>query len=203
MQILGSVRIIGLLEQDERPTFIIDVANAVNFSPGAPLQIVFANASLRAYESILEMVTGKADLDSPGITVTNDFPEFKEWALSFVKNRESLDICLPSFLYGGVTWICSTLRKRLRLISGSGSTIATGTASSSSNGAPSGSSIMHQRARGSTLNNIVPRSPLAQSSEPSDYFGDAVPGPDSTASTSSVLTSSPGTVDLLSPQSRL
>jgi hypothetical protein len=50
MQLLGSVGIIELLEQDERPTFIIDVANAVNFIPGGPLQIIFANASLRAHE---------------------------------------------------------------------------------------------------------------------------------------------------------
>jgi hypothetical protein len=50
LQILGNVGIIELLEQDERPTFIVDVANQVNFLPGGPLQVVFANASLRAYE---------------------------------------------------------------------------------------------------------------------------------------------------------
>jgi hypothetical protein len=172
MQILGSVGIIELLEQDERPTFIIDVANPTNFSPG-PLQIAFANAALRAYEAILEMVTGKADLDSPGIAVTNDFPEFKAWALSFVKNGESLDICLPSFSYGGVTWSCSTLRRRLRLISASGNTLQTNLTSGSSNGAMSASSNFSERHRGSSFQNL-PRSPLAESFEPSDYFGDAV-----------------------------
>lgn len=50
LQVLGNVGIIELLEQDERPTFIVDVANQVNFLPGGPLQIVFANGSLRAYE---------------------------------------------------------------------------------------------------------------------------------------------------------
>ena len=77
LQILGGIGIIELLEQDDRATFVIDLGNPVNFSPGGPLQIVFANATLRAYESILEMVTGKADLDSPSVTMTNDFPEFK------------------------------------------------------------------------------------------------------------------------------
>lgn len=50
LQILGNIGITELLEQDDRPTFIVDVANPVNFLPGAPLQIVFANASLRVYE---------------------------------------------------------------------------------------------------------------------------------------------------------
>lgn len=189
MQILGSVGIIELLEQDERPTFIIDVANPANFSPG-PLQITFANAALRAYESILEMVTGKADLDSPGIAVTNDFPEFKAWALSFVKNGKSLDICLPSFSYRGVTWSCSTVRRRLRLISASGTSLPT-VASGSSNGALSASSNFSERTRGPTLQTLL-RSPLAEPFEPSDYFGDAVPPLISTAGSSPLqIVSSP------------
>jgi hypothetical protein len=62
LQLLQNVGIIELLEQDDRPQFIIDVATSANFTPGGPLQIVFANASLRAYQSILELVTGKSDL---------------------------------------------------------------------------------------------------------------------------------------------
>lgn len=50
LELLGTVGIVELLEQDERPTFIIDVANQANYTPGGPLQIVFANASLRAHE---------------------------------------------------------------------------------------------------------------------------------------------------------
>ncbi|KAK0118177.1 hypothetical protein ONS95_012482 [Cadophora gregata] len=183
MQTLESVGVVEILEQDERPTFIIDLANTTNFTPGSPLQLVFANAALRAYESILEMVTGKADLDSPGVAVTNDFPEFKAWALSYVKNSESMDVCLPSMKYGGFTWNCSTLRKRLRLISGSNNTSNPAIPSgSSSNGALSGSSTLSERLRGSTITRL-PRSPLVQSTEPSDYFGDAVPAANSGAST--------------------
>ena len=50
LELLGNVGVVELLEQDERPTFIIDVANPANYTPGGPLQIVFANASLRAHE---------------------------------------------------------------------------------------------------------------------------------------------------------
>jgi hypothetical protein len=78
-QLLGNIGIVEFLELDERPTFMIDLGNTNNFYPGASLQIIFANASLRATESILDMVTGKSDLDSPGIT--NDYPEFKQWVM--------------------------------------------------------------------------------------------------------------------------
>ena len=197
MQILGSVGIIELLEQDERPTFIIDVANPVNFKPGGLLQIVFANASLRAYESTLDLITGKESQENPGIV--NDFPEFKTWALSFVKNNESLDICLPSFSYGGLSWTCSTLRKRLRIISGSGNSIATGAGSSS--GAQSSSSVLSERTRRPfIISTARSRSPLAQSTEPGDYFGDAIQTPDTVFNIApSQLLPSPMTIDDLVP----
>lgn len=98
-QLIGSIGVVEFLELDERPTFIIDLANTANYTPGGALQPLFANAALRAHENIIESVTGKADLTSPGIAVTNDFPEFKAWVLSFVRNYESLDVSLPQFQY--------------------------------------------------------------------------------------------------------
>lgn len=95
LQLLSGVGIIEVLEQDERPTFIVDIANGANFSPG-PLQVVFANASLRAYATLMDLVTGKTDLSSPNV-INHQYPEFKAWVLSFVKNHESMDVCMPSF----------------------------------------------------------------------------------------------------------
>jgi hypothetical protein len=173
MQILANIGIAELLEQDERPTFIIDVANPLNFSPGGPLVIILANASLRGYDSILELVTGKEVLNNPGII--HDFHEFKSWVLSFVKNNESMDVCLPSFSYGGLTWTCSTLRKRLRLFSGSSNSIASGGGSSTSNGAYTNAASPSMVDRNRELNALAAgRSPLIQLSEPSDYFGDVI-----------------------------
>jgi len=165
LSLFNSVGIVELLEQDDRPTFVIDTANLDNFIPGGPLHIVFANASLRAHYSILHMVTGH-DLASTGREIIDDFPEFKSWALSFVKNHESLDISLPSFLFGGITWTCSTLRKRIRLISGSG---AAAVAATSSNGVLSNSTILSEPTRGSPL--PLASASLLESTEPSDYFG--------------------------------
>ncbi|CZT46920.1 related to sensory transduction histidine kinase [Rhynchosporium secalis] len=173
MQTLESVGVVELLEQDERPTFILDLADPSNFTPGSPLQLLFSNAALKAHGPVLDMVVGQADLDSPGVAVINDFPEFKAWALSFVKNGESLDVCLPSMKYAGFTWNCSTLRKRLRLISGSSNTsIVAIPPGSNSNGAPSSSSTVSERLRG-TITTRLAQSPLVRSTEPGDYFGDA------------------------------
>ncbi|KAK6613286.1 histidine kinase hhk13p [Botrytis cinerea] len=165
--LIHKVGIIELLEQDERPTFIIDVSNQENYIPGGRLRLEYANASLRAMIPLLEMVAGFADLSSPTI-VTHAFPEFKAWVLSFVnKESESLDICLPSFLYGGFTWSCSTLRKRLRVMNGVRTQIPTtnstsSNANNSSPAIPNPGFVIGQDLKSST--DLFP--------EPSDYFGD-------------------------------
>ncbi|KAG9249258.1 hypothetical protein BJ878DRAFT_532 [Calycina marina] len=185
LQILGNIGIIELLEQDERPTFIIDIANAANFTPGAPLQIIFTNASLRASETVLDMITGRMDLGALNIAVTNDFPEFKAWTLSFVNKNESMDVSLPYFVFGGVTWTCSTLRKRLRIISGSGSGITS--KGSLPTGVLSGFSIMSDHRRGRQALTKSPLAMKATKEEPSDCLGDiaAAKAPESESEASS------------------
>lgn len=133
---------------------------------------MFANAQLRASESILESVTGRADLNSPSIAVHNDFPEFKGWALSFVQNNEALDVSLPSLNYAGVTWNCSTLRRRLRIISGTVSTLNITTLGSTSTGTASASSHLVDRIRGPSTAAITSYPIGGQFHEPMDYFGD-------------------------------
>lgn len=117
-QILEQVDVVEILEQDDRPTFIIDLANPANFQPG-PLNLVFANASLLAFDGLLDTIMGNLDLQSPSLAEATAFNEFKAWSTSYVRNSESLDVTLPSFFYGGATWNCCSLKKRLRLIRGS------------------------------------------------------------------------------------
>lgn len=117
IQVLNRVGVVELLEQDDRPTFVIDVGDPTTLLPGT-LPVLFANPALRSCPGLLDLLIGKADQDSPGLAITTAFPEFKAWSTSFVKNRESLDVCLPSFHFAGISWTCSTLRKRLRFFSG-------------------------------------------------------------------------------------
>lgn len=111
---LNSIGIVELLEQDERPTFIVDLGDSTNYGPG-PLQLVFCNPSLRSYEGMQSLVSGTSPEDSPG---PKTFLQFKSWLLSAAVGGESLNVCLPPFYYGSMTWSCSTVRKRLRIISG-------------------------------------------------------------------------------------
>ncbi|KAK3115682.1 hypothetical protein LTR53_004745 [Teratosphaeriaceae sp. CCFEE 6253] len=114
--LLNSIGVIELLEQDERPTFIVDLAESANYGPGQ-LRPVYANSALRSYMGMLELVNGTASEDaSPG---PKTYLQFKSWLLSAAVDGESLNVCLPSFVYAGMTWSCSTLRKRLRIISAS------------------------------------------------------------------------------------
>lgn len=184
LQVLGGIGITDLLEQDERPTFIIDLANNANYNPGQ-LQLMFANASLRSYDILLDMVVGKAaDLDSPGRAIHNTYPEFKAWILSFVKNFESLDVCLPSFLFGGVSWSCSTLKKRLRVISGSSNTRPAKLSSGSTSATHASSIVAIPEIPAAVNAKGRPGSPLAQMNQvPDDYFGDAFSRADSKLST--------------------
>ena len=122
---LNLVGAIELLVQDERPIFVIDLEDRANFEPG-PLQITFANPSLRACTGVLELITGKADQGSPGLAAVTAFSEFKAWSTSYVRNHESLDVSLPSIYFAGVNWTCSTLRKRLRVIQGNPEMATTG-----------------------------------------------------------------------------
>ena len=143
LSLLQQSSILELLDQDDRPTFVIDLGNNANLEPG-PLSIVFSNLALRAVAGLQEMITGKTDLNSPGLNATTAFNEFKAWVTSYVKNNQSLDVTLPSFSYAGATWICSTLRKRLRLIRGVLNTGSGGFSSNSPSFAISASSSIEK-----------------------------------------------------------
>lgn len=172
LKLLGGVGICELLEQDERPTFIFDLANQANLNPG-PLQILFGNQALRVHEGLYNMVTGTAHLDSPGsAVVTSDFPEFKAWATSFVKNNEAIDVSLPSFLFCGIRWECKTLRKRIRLISGISSPHLSTLISQSSHDLASNPSLPNSASRTQSQSGAY-KIPSAEI-EPPDYFGHAV-----------------------------
>lgn len=141
LQLLQQASAIELLEQDERPTFVIDLKNPANFDEG-PLNIVFANAAFRASAGVVGLVVGDTADPEHGA----DFSRFKAWTLSFVKNNESMDVCLPSLSYGGISWTCSTLRRRFRFVSGDASAVSI--TPTSPNPIAQASSVLAQRVQG-------------------------------------------------------
>ena len=168
--LLNQVSVIELLEQDERPAFILDLGEQSNYEPG-PLRIIFANAALRASPFELEMVSGRAGQVSPGLTATAAFSDFKAWSVSYVKNHEALDVALPSFFYAGATWTSSSLRKRFRVIKSNRDLANAGLSSNlPSMDLSSNSSVGKED--GASLASPVNRVQGAEE-EPQDYFGNA------------------------------
>ena len=165
---LSQVGAIEILAQDERPTFVIDLENQANFEAG-PLRITFANPSLRACPGVLELITNKTDQDSPGLAAAIAFSEFKAWCMSYVRNHESLDISLPSIYFAGISWTCSTLRKRLRVIRGNHES---GNTTLSSNAPSVAMSISSNIGNESKELSSISSNGAFQHEELSDYFGD-------------------------------
>lgn len=160
---LQGLSIIDLLEADERPTFIIDLLNSSNFGPG-PLTLLFANAALRASQRVNELV-------SQSIEHSSDYSRFKAWAVSFVKDQRSMDVCLPSLSYGGISWTCSTLANRFRFISGSVSAVSI---TPTSPVPPArATSILEQRSRGPVPSHDLQTPSRERALSDLDYFGDA------------------------------
>nr|POF17036.1 hybrid signal transduction histidine kinase k [Quercus suber] len=62
--LLGSISVIELLEQDERPTFIVDLKDASNDEDGS-LRVVFENQCFRSFAGMHELVTGSLDVCLP------------------------------------------------------------------------------------------------------------------------------------------
>ena len=169
---LSQVGILELLEQDDRPTFIVDLANSLNFQPG-PICVVFANATLKAYGLLFDLIRGRAAEDVTGFTGDAGFPEFKAWVTSFTLNGEAMDVSLPAFAFGGASWTCSTLRRKFRVFYGAFASTA--------------KAIPSNRPNAATVSTLSPDSlrsghshPMVDAvddttTEPSDYFGNIQP----------------------------
>lgn len=168
---LASIGILELLEQDDRLTWIIDLADSQNYGSG-PLHPVFANSSLRSSPALLALLSGTPadEMAEPSPSAT--FLHLKGWVLSAAVNGESLTATLPPFHFAGVSWQVSTLRRRFRVISGSMVTSATHHSSSA------GASIRTAHSANGSVTpapstHSVPSAPAERSGEPLDYFGQA------------------------------
>jgi hypothetical protein len=148
-QNLKSIGIIELFEQDERPTFIVDLSDSANYGPG-PLHPAYASTSLRSCEGLYESIVGTSEASL----------QFKDWLLSASGSGEGPNTHFPTCQYANIQWSCSTLRKTLRVVNGS---------LLSSPGLPIGaSSSLSQSVRSLS---IGPTSAPMAGVETNDYFG--------------------------------
>ncbi|CAM1504331.1 Fc.00g019220.m01.CDS01 [Cosmosporella sp. VM-42] len=166
LQMLQGVGVIELLEQDERPTFLIDLNHSAN-SNRTGLHILYYNASLRASNEVLQFLT----VDQEDASLGTDFGRFKSWIMGTSKSRESSETNITTHIYAGITWTCSTLRRRFRFVSGNVGFVNVKTDSPTP--LADEDAVPEQHSRDPTPE--MPATPDAELLDPPDYFGDADP----------------------------
>jgi hypothetical protein len=174
LKLLGSVGIVELLEQDTRPTFIVDIGDLANYAPESSLQLLFANTALRLSVATWDLVAGSSSehtSDESAVQATN---RFRVWLLSPVHEVGTPDVNPSPVEHGGVIWSCYTLRKRLRVISGAvpASAAASITPASAPPEFATPSTSSAGPMSGNGMGASFPSATLP--SEPQDYFGDTV-----------------------------
>lgn len=134
---LDGIGVIEMLEQDSRPTFIIDL-QPLALIASCGMNIVFCNKSLQAIDYLRELLLAdpvSSCASSPSSIVAEDetardIDEFREWATTTgsLLSKEGYN---SSHTFRELLWTSVTLRDRWRLISTS--YIASQAAGSTSN----------------------------------------------------------------------
>src|ERR1700761_6955779 len=98
-----------LLEQDARPTFIIDL-NSPLHSNTQSLDIIFANSALRSLPDLLQLMQADASSISPSDALES-ISLFQKWILSLTP-RNGTEKENQTVSFGGTIWTLSTIRQR-------------------------------------------------------------------------------------------
>lgn len=130
-QLLGQVGMIEFLQQDERPTFVIDLNDDLNPHANG-LSLVFANGAFKAQPLLLESVAGKADDLALIFATSASYLDFKRWVLKNPTELGAIGNTISTFFYAGFLWKFSTIRERLRIFYGQPVPAASSTGSSKS-----------------------------------------------------------------------
>ncbi|KAF2858076.1 hypothetical protein K470DRAFT_260147 [Piedraia hortae CBS 480.64] len=109
---MASIGAVELLDQDERPVFAVDLADHANYGPG-PLRLAYVNPALNAVTGLAQDISGESQ-GSPDM-----FLQFKCWLLGVNLTGEAISAPLPKMDFMGMTWNFVTLKKRMRIVSGS------------------------------------------------------------------------------------
>ncbi|CAK7228217.1 hypothetical protein SBRCBS47491_006827 [Sporothrix bragantina] len=107
--------LVELLNQDDRPTFVVDTIKKDGEQAGS-LNIVFANVALRSLPTVLDCVSGAASvLELADPSYEDDAALFREWALTLAAETA---VKQEPAAFAGWRWSASTLRRRFRVIRG-------------------------------------------------------------------------------------
>jgi hypothetical protein len=115
---LDKVGLREILDQDSRPTFVLDLDP--DYAVGHNLQPVHVNAALRSHDQLLDSITGATDenIVNKGLGGTTTYEDFRVWATGVSKHNDSRDIFPLTLHYQALLWTGFTVRQRWRIISG-------------------------------------------------------------------------------------
>jgi hypothetical protein len=117
---LAGVSLREVLDQDSRPTFVLDLdSDYIDYgSDHEAIQPLFCNAALRQHNRLLDSIA------DPNAEVTGDedngttYQEFMSWATGATKFDDSRDVFPLTLTYHNLLWTGSTIRRRWRIVSG-------------------------------------------------------------------------------------
>ncbi|KUJ17359.1 uncharacterized protein LY89DRAFT_733212 [Mollisia scopiformis] len=121
---LDRIGITELLENDSRPTFIIDLVASEKEINGL-LKVTWSNKSLKFFDGLRRVINAETYYPSltpprtPSAALAAAEAAFKEWATSMPDFDNELDGYMPRYEFKNMYWTCCTLRKRWRVISAS------------------------------------------------------------------------------------
>ena len=118
---LDGIGLKEVLDQDSRPTFVLDLdSDYLDIAAGNKdeLDPIFCNAALRLHDRLLDTVTGAAVDEALERLGSTTHQAFRSWAAGVSKFDDSKDVFPLTFIYCGILWTGSTVRKRWRMISG-------------------------------------------------------------------------------------
>lgn len=117
MKELDSLSLKEILDEDSRPTFILDLdPDFVN--DNTVIQPVFCNAALKLHNRLLDSILEATEECIGNEPAAATYNEFLNWATGISRFNNSKDIFPLTLLYQGLLWTGSTIRQRWRIISG-------------------------------------------------------------------------------------
>ncbi|KAF2260810.1 aerobic respiration control sensor protein arcB [Lojkania enalia] len=117
---LDSLSLREILDQDSRPTLILDLdSDYLDYGDDKDgIKPIFCNAALRLHDRLLDSVTGSIVEDTVQSSGTTTYGDFRSWATGVSKFDDSKDVFPLTLLYRDMLWTGSTIRQRWRIISG-------------------------------------------------------------------------------------
>ncbi|KAJ4354374.1 uncharacterized protein N0V89_006109 [Didymosphaeria variabile] len=117
---LDAIGFREILDQDPRPTFVLDLDSDYLDYGGIKTSIrpIFCNAALSLHDRLLDRITGSSTEDVQAESTPTSYLQFKSWVTSVSEFDDSRDVFPQTFLYEGMLWTGFTSRQRWRFVSG-------------------------------------------------------------------------------------